>query len=369
MEETPTGISNQQLHKMSAVQPNETEEIPEVREKDGDTIPPLSTQTHATAASSSPESTASSLPLSSPPCVLSQPETEQNSLPEGIKSSYCSDLDLLEDLWKVGIGALFCQGDIYVGQDGKTICKGKEIIYESLEHGLEHDTLKEMIARFINEWGRNTHNEQNLLCESKGPVFVSRKYKGGVVCAGSSVQYADVAVYSGDRQSDGIYVPILAVNERGTVRRVLMSPQILIQIGVTNLYATEKDNMDAMMNYAGVEGFTDCQRPNVGYFIKLLHNGSRNDNGNYTARGFLVIKVLRGNRMPPEENAMDANNNNLEEGRQFLVDENGAFGPNDEIDLTAEVGINVAENQRSLVISLNDLRRDLVRFDGTVFQQ
>lgn len=62
-----------------------------------------------------------------------------------------------------------------------------------------------------------------------------------MVYAGSSVREVDAAVYSGDRQRRGINVP--SVNETGKVRSVLMSPQLLIQIGATNRYATEKDNM------------------------------------------------------------------------------------------------------------------------------
>jgi hypothetical protein len=35
--------------------------------------------------------------------------------------------------------------------------------------------------------------------------------------------------------------------------------------------------MDTIMNCAGVQGLIDCQRPNVGYYIKLLHDGDRMD--------------------------------------------------------------------------------------------
>jgi hypothetical protein len=367
---------------MSAAQPNETEEILEVREKDGDSVPPLSTpkrtasissKTHATAPiSSSPESTALQSSLSSPPFVL----------PQGIKSSYYSDLDLLEDLWNVGLADLFDQGDIYVGHDGKTVCTGVEIMTESNEHM----TLKDSIERIFTRWGTATGNSTEFFCGQRKPVAVSNKYINGeendADYTRASARKPDVAVYSGERQRRGIFpqkidLETITYARRGDnkrqkvlatkVKQVVMTPQLVIQIGVTNNYSTEKDNMDTLMNYAGVQDFIACERPNAGYYVKLLHNGECEETNAYMAYyGFLVIKVLRDNRMPSEENHMTSENSQV-----FEVNEHGEFGPNDiiEIDMMNEVGINVAENQRFLQLSLEELRRDLVEQNRTVFQQ
>jgi len=181
-------------------------------------------------------------------------------------------------------------------------------------------------------------------------------------------------------------------------RNCTMSPQLLIQIGVTNPYSTEKDNMDTLMNFAGVQGYICCQRPMVGYYIKLLlHAGTRMKNhqvtdadnneeegetfgdiysdvsncGSYKAYGFLVIKVLPDNRMPDTlEEAMDSTNTNLIQGKVFEVKGDGKFRDDAiiSIDMREEVGIEVDDDQRILKISLDELRRKLER-DGTNFQQ
>ena len=102
--------------------------------------------------------------------------------------------------------------------------------------------------------------------------------------------------------------------------------------------------MDKLMNFAGVQGYICCQRPMVGYYIKLLlHAGTRMENhqvtdadnnkekgvtfealypdvrgyGSYKANGFLVIKVLPDNRMP------DTLDEAMIQGKVFIVNENG----------------------------------------------
>lgn len=353
---------------MSAAQPNDTEEIL----KGGDIIPPLSTpkrnttsstssQTHATEASSSPEP--------SPPCVSRQQETEPNSLPEGIKSSYSSDFDLLEDLWNVGLGDLFFQGGIYVGRDGITVDKREEIRQESSEHGI----LKDTVGCIINQWVTRTGNSKNVVCKEEKRVAVSNKYVEGEALDAadrnpSSFKVPHVAVYSRDRQREGKRqksVPIQIENAR---RMFYMSPQLLIQIGVTNTYTKEKDNMDTLMNYAGMGDFMDCQRPNVGYYIKLLHNNTRMVS--YTAHGFLVIKVLQGERMPSKDAAMNPNAPVLIERQQFLVNAQGNFGEDAiiRIDVNEALGMDVTGQDQYLDISLDELRRDLEIDCHTVFQ-
>ena len=157
---------------------------------------------------------------------------------------------------------------------------------------------------------------------------------------------------------------------------------------MTDLYEKEKDNMDTLMNFAGTQCFIDCQRPNVGYYIKLLHDGIMDnrqvtyvDNneeegttfealypdvrgyGSYKAYGFLVIKVLPNNRMP------DTLDEAMIQGKVFLVNENGQFGADATIpiDMREEVGINVDDDERILKISLEELRRVLA-YVGAVFQ-
>ena len=167
---------------------------------------------------------------------------------------------------------------------------------------------------------------------------------------------------------------------------------------MTDLYEKEKDNMDTLMNFAGVQGYICCQRPMVGYYIKLLlHAGTRMKNhqvtdadnneeegktfgdiysdvsncGSYKAYGFLVIKVLPDNRMPDTlDEAMDSANTNLIEGQVFVVDDEGKFRDDAiiSIDMTEEVGINDCGDKPILKISFEELRRKLER-DGTVFQQ
>ena len=155
--------------------------------------------------------------------------------------------------------------------------------------------------------------------------------------------------------------------------------------------------MDTIMNFAGSRGLIGCERPIVGYYIKLLHDGRANnhvtyvdmidtsDNSkveeeafeevhtddSYKAYGFLAIKVLPNGCMPETiEDAMDPANTNLSQGKMFLVNENGEFGADDIIwiDMNNEVGIDVDDNQSILEISLNELRRELAEDDGTVFQ-
>ena len=348
-------------------------------------------------------------------------EIEEIPLPEGIKPSYWNDLDLLEDLWKVGLGRLFDQGDIYVDRNGKTFCTGTEIIWESHEHIV----LKDSVAHSFNEWARNTGNKDNLFCTTESPVSVSNTYRNGEVDSDDeadadlvtkpSVKKPDVAVYSGERQMRGKLVKILTIRktyvepvetEGGRRRRKVikqqscdMSPQLLVQIGVTNPYSTERDNMDTLMKFAGAKCFIDCQRPKVGYYIKLLHAG-RVDNSqvtisdnneeegetfepnpdvrhfdSYKAYGFLVIKVLPDNRMPDIvvdtlEKAKVSTNTNLIQGKVFEVKGDGKFRDDAiiSIDMREEVGIEVDDDQRILKISFEELRRKLER-DGTVFQQ
>ena len=405
---------------MSSAQPNETEEIPEVRKKECGSVQPLSTpkrtastssQTHVIATTNLPESTDSHSHCSSPLSVIAL----QIPLPEGIKPNYWNDLDLLEDLRKVGLGRLFDQGDIYVDRNGKTVFTGTEIMGESDEHR----TLKDSVARSFNQWARKTDNEENLYCKTEAPVDVSNTYKNGEVYADADVmkvseRIPDVAVYSGERQKRGKKakkwtIQITNVETKETAetegrkrqkftkeRNCTMNPQLLIQIGVTNPYSTEKDNMDTLMNFAGVQGYICCQRPMVGYYIKLLlHDGTRMENhqvtdadnneeegetfgdiysdvskcGSYKAYGFLVIKVLPDNRMPDTlDEAMDSTNTNLTQGQVFVVDDEGKFGDDAiiSIDMREEVGIDVDDDEHILKISLEELRLEL-KDDGTVF--
>ena len=216
-------------------------------------------------------------------------EIEEIPLPEGIKPSYDDDLALVEDLWKVGLGRLFDQGDIYVDRNGKTVCTGTEIMGESHEHR----TLKNSVARSFNQWTRNTDKEKNLYCTTEAPVDVTNTYRGGHLVEEMgdltklSHRSVDVAVYSGERQMIGRVENQVTIKRQKVetlehkrqkvletkVRNFSMSPQLLIQIGVTNPYTTEKDNMDTLMNCAGVQGLIGCQRAHVGYYIKLLHDG------------------------------------------------------------------------------------------------
>lgn len=125
--------------------------------------------------------------------------------------------------------------------------------------------------------------------------------------------------------------------------------------------------MDTLMNYAGMGDFMDCQRPNVGYYIKLLHNNTRTVS--YTAHGFLVIKVLQGERMPSKDAAMNPNAV-LIERQQFLVNAQGIFGEDAiiRIDVNEALGMDVTGQDQYLDISLDELRRDLEIDCHTVFQ-
>ena len=125
---------------------------------------------------------------------------------------------MLEDLWEVGLGRLFVQGDIYVDRNGKTVCTGTEIMRESDEHR----TIKDSVARSFNQWARNTDNEENLYCETGAPVSVSNTYRYVDVDADSdsdadltkpSVRCPDVAVYSGERHMRGRCTKILTILE------------------------------------------------------------------------------------------------------------------------------------------------------------
>ena len=298
-------------------------------------------------------------------------------LQEGIKPSYDDDLALVEDLWKVGLGRLFNQeGDIYVDRNGRTVCTGKEIMWESREHR----TLMNSVAWSFNQWARNTDKEKKLYCTTEASVDVTSTYRVGYLVeemddlTKKSHRSVDVAIYSGERQMIGRVENQVTIKRQKVetlehkrqkvletkVRNFSMSPQLLIQIGVTNPYTTEKDNMDTLsINCAGVQGLIGCQRPHVGYYIKFLHDGrmdstyvdaSDSDNsdnneevgtvhekfttlplsakpyGTYKAHGFLVIKVLSNSRMPSEDDAMNPTNSDLIKGKLFLVRENGQFG-------------------------------------------
>ena len=210
---------------MSAAQPNETEEIPEGEEKRWRFRSTLRCYQHPShlivdARNSDNKLTRKSADshsyLSSPPYVFYfLPGTEETPLPEGIKPSYWNDLDLLEDLWKVGLGRLFDQGDIYVDRNGKTVCTGKDIMWESREH----TTLKNSVARSFNQWARNTDKEKNLYCTTEAPVDVTNTYRGGHLVEEMddltklSHRSVDVAVYSGERHMRGRCTKILTILE------------------------------------------------------------------------------------------------------------------------------------------------------------
>ena len=110
--------------------------------------------------------------------------------------------------------------------------------------------------------------------------------------------------------------------------------------------------MNTIMNIAGMQGLGACYQPNVGYFIKLLHDGRMDDQGTHAntrnssnnsemepegleksiwvihtkVYGFMVIKILPDNRMSDtlEDVIMDSANTDLIQ--QLRVHENGKFG-------------------------------------------